>query len=171
MNNNKYFNNTNTLEELRKQYKELLKQHHPDNGGNLKTMQEINAEYDRMFKMLKDQHESNNFNCGDAKSNYNNMKYDFAEDEKLREMLNKIIHFKGIDIELVGAWIWISGNTYAHKKELKELSFKWASQKKMWYWHSEVFRKKSRKTLSMDDIRNYYGSTNVRSESMVLLQA
>ncbi len=170
MNNNKYFNNTNTLEELRKQYKELLKQHHPDNGGNLKTMQEINAEYDRMFKMLKDQHESNNFNCGDAKSNYNNMKYDFAEDEKLREMLNKIIHFKGIDIELVGAWIWVSGNTYVHKKELKELGFKWASQKKMWYWHSEVFRKKSRKTLSMDDIRNYYGSTNIRSESMVLLQ-
>lgn len=27
---NKYFNNINTLEELRKQYKELLKLHHPD---------------------------------------------------------------------------------------------------------------------------------------------
>ncbi len=170
--NNKYFENVRTLEELRKQYKELLKLHHPDNGGNLETMQEINAEYDRMFKMLKDQHESNNFNCDNAKSDYNNMKYDFAEDEKLREMLNKIIHFNNIDIELVGAWIWVSGNTYAHKKELKELGFKWASQKKMWYWHSEVFRKKSRKTLSMDDIRNYYGSTRVNNtDKMVLMQA
>ena len=167
----KYFENVSTLEVLRKQYKELLKLHHPDNGGNLEVMQEINAEYDKLFKILKDQHENGNTDQNHAKSNYNNMKYDFAEDEKLREMLNKIIHFKGIDIELVGAWIWVSGNTYAHKKELKELSFKWASQKKMWYWHSEVFRKKSRKTLSMDDIRNYYGSTNVRSESMVLLQA
>ena len=27
----KYFNNVNTLEELRKQYKELLKKYHPDN--------------------------------------------------------------------------------------------------------------------------------------------
>ncbi len=170
MNNNKYFNNTNTLEELRKQYKELLKQHHPDNGGNVSDMQEINSEYDRLFKILKNQHESNKANSNNTNADYNNMKYDFAEDEKLREMLNKIIHFKGIDIELVGAWIWVSGNTYVHKKELKELGFKWASQKKMWYWHSEVFRKKSRKTLSMDDIRNYYGSTNIRSESMVLLQ-
>ncbi len=31
---NTYFKNVNTLEELRKQYKELLKIHHPDNGGN-----------------------------------------------------------------------------------------------------------------------------------------
>ena len=30
----KYFSNANTLEQLRKQYKELLKKHHPDNGGN-----------------------------------------------------------------------------------------------------------------------------------------
>lgn len=171
--NNKYFENVRTLEELRKQYKELLKLYHPDNGGNVSEMQEINAEYDRMFKILKNQHE-NNFYSNRASTNteYNNMKYDFAEDEKLREMLNKIIHFDGIDIELVGAWIWVSGNTYACKKQLKELGFKWASQKKMWYWHSEVFQKKSRKTLSMDDIRNYYGSTRVNNtDKMVLMQA
>lgn len=167
---NKYFENINTLEELRKQYKELLKLHHPDNGGDLETMQAVNAEYDRMFKILKDQHENSNADYGNANTNYNNMKYDFAEDEKLREMLNKIIHFNGIDIELVGAWIWVSGNTYACKKELKELGFKWASQKKMWYWHSEAFRKMSRKTLSMDEIRGYYGSTRVEPEKRMLLR-
>ena len=170
--NNKYFENISTLEELRKQYKELLKLHHPDNGGNVSEMQEINAEYDRLFKILKDQHENNySSDNSSAENNYSNMKYDFAEDEKLREMLNKIIHFDSIDIELVGAWIWVSGSTYACRKELKEFGFKWASQKKMWYWHSESFRKKSRKTLSMDDIRNYYGSTKVQTESRVLLEA
>ena len=49
---NKYFENISTLEDLRIQYKELLKLHHPDNGGDLQIMQEINAEYDRMFKIL-----------------------------------------------------------------------------------------------------------------------
>lgn len=169
---NKYFENVRTLEELRKQYKELLKLHHPDNGGNLEIMQEINAEYDKLFKVLKCQHETRNADNASTDTGYSNMKYDFAEDEKLREMLNKIIHFDGIDIELVGAWIWVSGNTYAHKKDLKGLGFRWASQKKMWYWHSEVFRKKSRKTLSMDDIRNFYGSTSVKNANkMVLIQA
>ena len=166
---NKYFENITTLEELRKQYKELLKLHHPDNGGNVSEMQEINSEYDRLFKVLKDHYENNNTDYGNTNTDYNNMKYDFAEDEKLREMLNKIIHFDGIDIELVGAWIWVSGNTYACKKELKELGFKWASQKKMWYWHSEAFRKRSRKTLSMDDIRGYYGSTRVEHEPYLQL--
>lgn len=42
---NTYFKNVTTLEELRKQYKELLKAHHPDNGGDVAIMQEINAEY------------------------------------------------------------------------------------------------------------------------------
>ena len=170
---NKYFENINTLEELRKQYKELLKLHHPDNGGNLEIMQEINAEYDRLFKVLKNQHEQNcSSDRASTNNDYSSMKYDFAEDEKLREMLNKIIHFDGIDIELVGAWIWVSGNTYACKKDLKELGFKWASQKKMWYWHSEVFRKRSRKTLSMDDIWGYYGSTEIKNTGkMVLMQA
>ncbi len=169
---NKYFENISTLEELRKQYKELLKLHHPDNGGNLEIMQEINAEYDRLFKFLKNQHENNNADQDNTKSDYSSMKYDFAEDELLREMLNKIINFNRIDIELVGAWIWLSGNTYAYKKELKDLGFRWASQKKMWYWHSEAFRKKSRKTLSMDEIRNYYGSTEIKNTGrMVLMQA
>lgn len=169
--NNKYFENISTLEELRRQYKELLKLPHPDNGGNLEIMQEINAEYDRLFKVLKDRHENcNASDCNNANTNYNNMKYDFAEDEKLREMLNKIIHFDNIDIELVGAWIWLSGNTYACKKELKELGFRWTSQKKMWYWHSEVFRKRSRKTLSIDEIRGYYGSTRVEPEKRMALQ-
>ncbi len=50
---NKYFENISTLNELRKQYKELLKIHHPDNGETLEIMQEINSEYDRMFKISK----------------------------------------------------------------------------------------------------------------------
>ena len=54
----KYFNNVNTLEELRKQYKELLKKYHPDNqNGSTKATQEVNAEYDNLFKVLKDRHE------------------------------------------------------------------------------------------------------------------
>ncbi len=84
------YSNVNTLEELRKQYKELLKQHHPDNGGEVAIMQEINAEYDRLFKILKNQHESNK--SEEKESSYNNMKYDFSEDEKLRDILNKVIH-------------------------------------------------------------------------------
>ena len=99
------------------------------------------------------------------------MKYNFEEDELLREMLQKVIHLSDITIEIIGNWIWISGNTYQYRKELKEMGFKFAGQKKCWYWHSETFRKKSRKKLSMNDIRNYYGSTEVETEGRKRLQA
>lgn len=167
----KYFTNANTLEELRKQYKELLKQYHPDNAkGSVEITQEINTEYDSLFKVLKNRHESKQTSTDGTRADSNNMKYDFAEDEKLREVLQKIIHFADITIEIIGAWIWVSGKTYQYKDSLKEIGFKYAPQKRQWYFHTEAFRKKSRKALSMEDIRNYYGSTEVQTEERKMLK-
>jgi DnaJ-class molecular chaperone len=65
------------LEELRRQYKELLKKYHPDNANG--NTQEINAEYDVLFKRLKDRHESKSTNGRASgqqkeKSRFDNMK-------------------------------------------------------------------------------------------------
>jgi len=175
---NTYFKNVQTLDELRKQYKDLLKKYHPDNGGSEETTKAINVEYEKLFKILKNNHSRQDTTEGNAGSNhssynnsYDNMKYDFTEDELLREMLQKVIYLSDITIEIIGAWLWISGNTYQYRKELKELGFKFASQKKCWFWHSDAFRKKSHRRLSMDDIRGYYGSTEVESNGRIRLEA
>lgn len=116
-----YFKNVNTLEELRKQYKELLKQFHPDNpSGSTEATQAINAEYDRLFKVLKDKHESKTADNENGKADFNKKYYDFSEDQALRDMLNKIIGFDGITIEIIGNWIWCF-NSFNYRKELKEL--------------------------------------------------
>ena len=164
----KYFKDVNTLEELRKQYKELLKTYHPDNGGSVSEMQNINAEYDQLFKVLKDWHDTNQTSSDKGKENYDNMKYDFTEDKKLRDMLNRIIGFEGITIEVCGSWIW-AFDSYNCRKGLKEMEFKFAGKKKAWYWHSETFRKRGHRVLSMDDIRSYYGSTEVQTDKRILL--
>lgn len=56
----KYFKNVESYKDLKEQYKKLLKENHPDNGGDLETMKEINAEYDVLFKIWKDRAEVNN---------------------------------------------------------------------------------------------------------------
>lgn len=166
----KYFRNVKTLEELRKQYKELLKKYHPDNpDGSTEATQSINAEYDELFKDIKDRHDKEQ--TDDNRTAYDDMKYSYEEDERLREVLQKIISFVGINIEIIGAWIWVDGNTYAYKKDLKDMGFKWANEKKKWYFHTEAFRKRSHKKLSIDDIRNYYGSTEVRTEQTKAIEA
>ena len=73
------------------------------------------------------------------------MKYDFSEDEKLREVLQSIISLQNINIEIVGCWIWGDGETYEHKDKLKALGFRWAREKKKWYFHTEAFRKRSKR--------------------------
>ena len=69
-----YFKNVETLEELRKQYKELLKKYHPDTpNGSTEATQAINAEYNNLFKVLKDRHEKKATDNTTEKTDFNNM--------------------------------------------------------------------------------------------------
>ena len=51
----KYFKNCKTLKELKDTYKKLLKENHPDNGGDLEIMKEINVQFDSAFPIFRDQ--------------------------------------------------------------------------------------------------------------------
>ncbi|MFZ4772147.1 MAG: hypothetical protein ACOYLO_18330, partial [Ferruginibacter sp.] len=48
----KWFKNITTLDDLRKLYRKLAFEHHPDRGEELQNMQEINNEYDIMSTRL-----------------------------------------------------------------------------------------------------------------------
>ena len=52
----KYFKNVKSLEDLKTQFKTLARKNHPDAGGNAETMKEINCEYDALFPIWKDHH-------------------------------------------------------------------------------------------------------------------
>ncbi len=45
-----YFQNITSLVSLKKQYRALAKQHHPDRGGSTEAMQQINKEFEVLFK-------------------------------------------------------------------------------------------------------------------------
>ena len=47
-----YFEKCQDLNELKSTYKKLAMENHPDMGGDVRAMQEINAEHDRMFLLL-----------------------------------------------------------------------------------------------------------------------
>lgn len=145
-----YFTNIANIDELKKAYRKLAFQHHPDRGGNLEIMKKINAEYEAMFKKLNIVSEA-----GESKYNL---------DDGFREMINKIINLEGIDIEICGLWVWVSGNTKEHKEALKEAGFYWASKKKMWYWRPEEAKVKGSSGIKdMDYIRNMYGSESIKT--------
>ena len=52
----KYFKNVKSFEDLKNQFKALARENHPDAGGNADAMKEINCEYDVLFPIWKDRH-------------------------------------------------------------------------------------------------------------------
>ena len=150
----KYFENIKNLEELRKEYKKLVKKNHPDMGGSEEEMKIINVEYEKTLKDLES-----------ADTTENAWKYDFTKDELFRDTLNKIINIDNITIEIIGCWIWVTGETFSVKDVLKAAGFKWCSNKKAWSWHAgERYYKKSKRKLSMNDLRNLYGSEEIEKQ-------
>lgn len=156
----KWFTNPKTLEELKKQYKQFAMKYHPDRGGNLKDMQEINAEYDELFKKLKNIHATT-----DGK--YYNQETNESKNE-FKNIIDKLINLN-ISIEICGSWVWVTGNTYSYRDTLKGLKFRFSNSKKAWYYHADGYRKLSRKSYALDEIRDLYGSETVTQKPQLKL--
>ena len=71
---------------------------------------------------------------------------------------------EGIEIEIVGSFIWITGNTKNYKDEIKALEFRYSPKKYAWYKAPSNYKKRSRKNYDMNTIRGMYGSQKVKSE-------
>lgn len=54
----KYFQNITSLSDLKKQYRELVKNNHPDKGGDIAVMQAINNEFEHLYNIWKDRKEA-----------------------------------------------------------------------------------------------------------------
>lgn len=158
-----WFSNVTTAEQLKAEYKKLAMAHHPDRGGNTSDMQEINNEYDILFAKLKDIHTT-----AEGKT-YRASRGTTETPEEFKNIINALINLEGINIELCGSWLWLTGNTREHKEVLKGLRFKWSKSKCAWYYHSNDYRKASRKTYSLNEIRDLYGSETIKAEPQLKL--
>ena len=159
----KWFDHPANLEELKSQYKKLAMQHHPDRGGNVEIMQEINREYDELFTKLKNVHRTADGKTYTAQEETNETPDDF------REIIERLITLDGIQIELCGSWLWITGNTLLHKDVLKELRFRWSKSKRAWYYHSDGYRKHTGRSYTLDEIRDLHGSETIKSKPQLRL--
>ena len=154
-----YFANCSNQAEAKALYRELCFKHHPDAGGDTRTMQDINAEFaefqargatDNARTRQQEAHADNRKSAADF--------HDLNEVEGiLREKIEAALNM-GLDVELIGLWVWVSGDTKPHKEELKAAGFKWAPKKDGMPWYYAGVPSFNRKPQSLDAIRNAYGS-------------
>ena len=140
----KEFQNVEGINEAKKIYKTLAKKLHPDmDGGDEESFKLLNAIYTDLIE---------------HKIYFSN---DFKIDVELEKIISLILHFENITIELVGSWVWVSGDTKEIKEKLKELGFKWASKKKMWFYGEMKGRNPQEE--SMEEIKSKYGSETLKT--------
>lgn len=74
-----------------------------------------------------------------------------AEIQKLQKKL------KDVEFEVIGSWVWASGETREHKDELKKAGFRFSGNRQAWYWKpTEDAPRSKRKFKTMDGVRNYW---------------
>ena len=139
----KEFQDIEGINEAKKIYKTLAKKLHPDIGGSEEDFKILNEIYNNLIEHKIYFSNSSKF------------------DIELEKIISLILHFENITIELVGSWVWVSGNTREIKEKLKEIGFKWASKKKMWYYGE--MKAKNPNPKSLDEIKAKYGSETLKS--------
>jgi hypothetical protein len=149
-----FFKDCKTIEEVKHLYKKLAMQHHPDRGGDTATMQAINKVYAFACAKL-----AKGAGLSDEEVNQ-----EMHMSEEYRHVVESIIYLPDITIELVGLWLWVTGNTYPIRKELKEAGLLFAPKKKAWYYRNEMYKTRSGKK-TLDQIRHKYGSEMIRNQS------
>ena len=142
--------NQSTAEDIKLAYRRACRMYHPDkNPAGLEMMKLINLAYEALQGYV----------ATDKADNAEDQNYG----EDLNSALNAIIAL-GLNIEICGSWIWVSGDTKPHKEILKSNGFKWAPQKEMWHFRPASYKSFSRGKWDMSKIRATHGSVTVKAK-------
>lgn len=155
------FNNCNSIEDVKKRFRELIKENHPDNGGNAAAAASILKQYKETLKKFDAWNASRTATATDFNGTANAA--DLAKD--IADAAAVACGLDGVAVELCGSWLWVTGDTYTHRDTLKAAGFKWASKKRAWYFHTGEFRRYNRTDMSLGAIRAKYGSSVVSVET------
>jgi len=113
-----------------------------------------------LFPRLKDVHTTKEGKV------YTSRKSSSETPEQFIAIIDRLIRMEGIRIEIIGSFIWVSGNTKPYKDIVKELGFRWHSSKCSWFLAPEWYVKRNRQDYSMEEIRIMFGSRDIETEPL-----
>lgn len=166
----KYFTKCRTIEDVKETFRDLAKKLHPDCGGDAEEFKRMMAEYTVIFKRLKNVHRKADQKTEQTENN--RTEYHKEESpEEFADIISKVIHLDGIEIEIVGHWVWLSGNTYPHRETIKAAGFFFSSKHKKWYWNGGTKKSKKHSKLTFEQVKDIHGSRTVKTAKQARLTA
>lgn len=157
-----FFINVHSVGQAKTMYRKLAKLYHPDLNGPETTaaMQAVNAEYHSLLSSL----DGSASQGDDGKEHV--YRYNQAVEQEIMDKVAELLKLRmvGVEIELVGTWIWVYGDTRSHKEALKALGCSWHSKRTRWYWRQFTYRR-TYSGKDFDTLRRMYGSQSFENES------
>jgi len=144
------------IDTLKKEYFKLAKKYHPDAGGTTVQFQNLANEYQELLKKL----------LAGSKLTNEEQENELILDENIRAVIDQLIGLEGINIELIGKWLWVSGNTYPVRNEFKKAGLFPLKKDNKFFWVYKGVESKSRGKMSIEQIKNKYGSQKVDIKQM-----
>lgn len=169
----KWFNpRPSTISEGQAMYRELATKHHPDHGGSVSDMQEINAEWDELKKLLprfcseqakqgRQQYEKTRAAEDAAKA---------AQDAEAAKMAEELAKCPGLQFDVVGSWIWADANR-KYTRTLEALGFRWSKNRCKYYWHPTGDSSRRNRRASYEEIYQKYNGTSYQTRDRETIPA
>mgnify|MGYP003652000033 CR=1 FL=1 len=139
------------IDELKKEYFKLAKMYHPDKGGTTAQFQELQNEYEKHFKALL---KGSNLN-DEQQAN------EIVIDEAIKTIIDSIISIDGLEIELIGKWLWVGSSLFQFTTPtynlLKSVGLTYIKKGLKPYMVYRGIESTSRGKMSKEDINKKYG--------------
>jgi hypothetical protein len=125
-------------------------------------MQQINAAYAQAL-----QHMDGQASQSDAGQTYT-YTYNAEREQELMDKIGEVIRSgildSGVEVYLIGTWLWAMGETKPHRETLGKsgLGFSWSQKRQAWSWHTGGWYRPSRGSLS--DIAARYGAEKIAAD-------
>lgn len=152
----RYFTECKTIEDVKRMFKEFAKNLHPDNGGDAEEFKVMMQEYEKAFNIYK------NIHINAEGKTYT--KETTETPEQFAAIINKVIWMEDVKVEIIGSWVWLSGNTMMYKDEIKSAGFWWSKSKRAWYYNSDNKGYHKKGHYSMEQLREKWGSETVENK-------
>jgi hypothetical protein len=156
-----YFASCSTIDEAKKVYRTLAFLLHPDKGGTKEQFQDLQNQFES-FRPTEQKYQSE----------YSDFKAQAAD---FMEIIERLRVIPSIEVELIGSWIWVSGDTRPVSDRIKAAAdgtgFKtsWNRARSCWQIHSGNYQKRSGELLSKEEISARYGSTKYEQQNIFVI--
>ena len=151
-----FFKGFSTVEEIKIEYKRLARIYHPDLGGDLETMKRLNNEYEAALKSCNGQKSSG------SDGRQHTYRYDQTIENEIVEFIYAFLALEtGLSADLIGVWVWITGDTKPHRDALKALGCRWNPSRACWYFRPTSCAGSYGRGGSLEELASKYGCLSV----------